>query len=134
MDEVFVTQQVLDEMIRHAWSASPEECCGLLYGRANVSRGAHPTTNEARSESRFVIPPSELFDFFRTLRASHAELTGIYHSHPATPPVPSETDEQEFHYRDASYWIVSLRGPGPEIRCYKWGRAGFEEVGYRVVE
>ena len=134
MDEVLVTQEVLDQMIRHAWSASPEECCGLLFGRANVTRGALHTSNEARSESRFFIPPSELFGFFRTLRAARADFTGIYHSHPATPPIPSETDARELHYRDVNYWIVSLRGPGPEVRCYRWRRDGFEEVGYRVVE
>lgn len=134
MDDLLVTRQVVDRMILHAWSAAPEECCGLLSGRGNLTSGATPATNQARSESSFFIPPAELFDFFRSLRASEAEFTGIYHSHPATPPIPSETDTHEFHYRDVSYWIVSLQAPGPQVRCYRWRRAGFEEVGYRVVE
>jgi proteasome lid subunit RPN8/RPN11 len=127
-----IGRKAFERMVAHARASWPAECCGFLTGRGNATSGIREATNAAESGSRFFIAPAELFDFFRTLRTSGLEFTGVYHSHPQTPATPSERDAREFHYRDVNYWIVSLEGREPEVRCYHWRGAGFEEVGYRV--
>ncbi|RPJ59931.1 MAG: M67 family peptidase [Acidobacteria bacterium] len=130
---VSIDRPILAAMLAHAREALPLECCGLLTGEGNHTSGIRKATNQLASDSAFFIPPEELFEFFRALRGSVLQLTGIYHSHPRSSAVPSARDIAESHYRDICYWIISLAGREPDIRCYRWGKMTFEEIGYEVV-
>jgi proteasome lid subunit RPN8/RPN11 len=134
MPRISIEKYVLAAMLAHAREAWPLECCGLLTGEGDHTSGISRATNQLASGTAFFIPPDELFEFFRALRASGRQLTGIYHSHPRGLAVPSLRDVEEFHYRDVCYWIVSLAEREPDIRCYRWGKMTFEEIGYEVVE
>ena len=129
---VRIYQWVLDQMVEHAREVYPLECCGLLSGREQTVDQITPAFNEKRSEREFSIPPKELFAFFKLLRLSSRKLLGIYHSHPDSEAVPSARDLREFHYPEASYWIVSLKNREPDIHCFRWGKIGFEPVAFRV--
>jgi hypothetical protein len=37
-------------------------------------------------------------------------------------------DAAEFHYPEVSYWVISLRPPEPEVRCFRWTRTEFSEI------
>jgi proteasome lid subunit RPN8/RPN11 len=131
---VLIKGAVLDAMLAHARETFPLECCGLLTGSARHTSGITRATNQLASSHAFFIPPEELFEFFRALRASGREFTGIYHSHPRGPIGPSQRDVEEFHYRDVCYWIISLAQEEPDIRCYRWGKMAFDEIGYEVLK
>ncbi len=131
--EISIDKPILAEMLAHAREILPLECCGLLTGEGNHTSGIRRATNQLASGTAFFMPPEELFEFFRVLRASGEQLTGIYHSHPGSPAVPSPRDVEEYHYRDVCYWIISLAEREPDIRCYRWGKMTFEEIGYEVV-
>ena len=49
---------------------------------------------------------------------SRKSLLAIFHSHVASPPVPSSTDIREAHYPDTVYLIVSLMDETPTARGY----------------
>ncbi|MFB3904446.1 MAG: M67 family metallopeptidase [Acidobacteriota bacterium] len=132
--KVSIEKSIVAEMLAHARESSPIECCGLLTGEGDHTSGIRKATNQLASRFAFFIPPEELFDFFRALRASGRQFTGIYHSHLTGPAAPSLRDLEEFHYREVCYWIISLAGRVPDIRCYRWGKMTFEEIGYEVVE
>jgi len=134
MPTISIERSVLAEMLAHAREAFPQECCGLLTGSGAHTLGITRATNQLSSSSAFLIPPEELFEFFRALRASGREFTGIYHSHPRGPKVPSQRDVEEFQYPRVCYWIISLAEEEPDIRCYRWGKMAFEEIDYEVVE
>lgn len=129
-----ISRDVVREMTRHAVAELPNECCGMLSGKRGLIDGIRRCTNELASPSEFSVPPRELFEFFRSLREDDNELMGIYHSHPDGPGIPSTRDKEEFYYRDASYWIVSLNNGLASVGCFKWGLEGFEEVVYSVLE
>lgn len=133
MPKILIDKAILDEMVAHARAASPLECCGLLTGTRDHTWGIRRATNQLASSSAFFIPPEELFDFFRSLRGSGREFTGIYHSHPNGRAIPSLRDIDEFHYPDVCYWIISLAGKEPDIRCYRWGKMTFDEIGFAVL-
>ena len=77
-------------------------------------------SNHAQSDVRFEMDPMELFQFFRSLRATENVHLGIYHSHPSTEAYPSTTDVQESFYPDCSYFIVSLKDPeAPQVRAFQ---------------
>ncbi len=134
MPKISIVKAVFTGMLAHAREAFPQECCGLLTGSGAHTSGIRRATNQLASRSAFFIPPKELFEFFRVLRASDRQFTGIYHSHPRGPRVPSQRDVEESQYRDVCYWIISLADKEPDIRCYRWGKMTFEEIDYEVVE
>lgn len=92
----------------HAENCFPDECCGLI---ASDSQGrikfAYPTTNFRASPSTYTVDPDE------HLRALiHAEqmgwwLSGVFHSHPAGPPFPSETDLAQAREPEWLYLIAA---------------------------
>ena len=130
--EIRIRSRVLQRMIRHARQEAPLECCGLLSGLGDEIDRAHPLTNQSRSRTQFSVPPAELFCFFKELRESGRIHLGIYHSHPASSCLPSAKDVKEFHYPEASYWIISLEGATPKVCCYLWQGGGFRETAFRV--
>ena len=56
------------------------------------------------------------------------DLCGIFHSHPAGPPVPSATDLAQAYYPEAVYLILAPAGGG------EWGLRGFWLSDDRVAE
>ena len=119
-------------MVEHARREYPLECCGLLSGSGGNIDGIRATGNKRRSREEFFVPVEELFAFFRGLRRSGKEHLGIYHSHPTSRSRPSTRDVAEFHYPEVSYWIVSLKGTEPDIRCFCWDQRDFKNVDFEV--
>ncbi len=132
MDHIKIEETVLLDMREHARREYPLECCGLLWGQGKVVEGLFGATNEKASRTEFQIPAPELIAFMKSIRAKSKEFLGIYHSHPEGPACPSRRDAEEFHYREVSYWIVSLQHGRSEVRCYRWARDQFLETPYQV--
>jgi proteasome lid subunit RPN8/RPN11 len=106
-------------MIAHAREEAPNECCGLLAGRPGRVDAVVRCTNLDASPVRFRLDPKQHIDTNRRLRGSACAVIGVYHSHPASPAMPSETDVAEAHYPEFVWIIVSLlRAEAPEVRAY----------------
>jgi len=85
-------------MLAHLLGCLPEEGCGILGGRAYRAELVLPVTNTLHSPVRFRMLPEELWNAFRQIEDRGYELVAIFHSHPAGPANPSETDVSEFAY------------------------------------
>ena len=90
-----------------------EERCGFLLGHDDGTRVVTtiiPATNVAGANKhiRYEIDPLEYLRAEQFAASRDQELLGIYHSHPNTAAIPSETDRQEAqpHF---SYVILSLQ-------------------------
>lgn len=149
VNAVRIRHAVLDDILAHARAASPNECCGLLIGTAdlietserarNLRAWRFPAALRLRSwmspivgvpRLRYLIDPVDHFAAIRRARASKRDVVGAYHSHPWSPPVPSRTDLAEAVYRNFLYLIVSPSPDGPlsEVRGYRLGDGNFEAV------
>ena len=59
---------------------------------------------------------------------------GAYHSHPHSPPIPSETDRLEAYYDEFIWMIVSLSVPEPAaVSAYRLSDGRFVPVAIEVV-
>jgi proteasome lid subunit RPN8/RPN11 len=115
-----VAPRVLELVVAHARAAAPEECCGLLLGRAEAIVDAVPTRNVAEQPaSRFLIEPKDHIDGRRNARDRGLAVVGFYHSHPRSAPAPSPTDLAEATYPDYIYAIVSLAGARPQVNLFR---------------
>lgn len=113
---VRIHQALLEEARRHL----PNECCGLLGGQGNRVEELLPASNRLASPSAYEIPPEELFELFRRLRAGQLQLVGIYHSHPSGENQPSERDRERAYYPEAAYVIISPRPDAAQpVRAFR---------------
>ena len=86
------------EMVEHARSAYPNECCGAMLGAAEngekVVRVGVPLENafDGSQAERYELRNEDLLAADREARKRGLELIGIYHSHPDCDAYFSETD------------------------------------------
>ena len=123
-----LSQTAHADIIAHARAAKPAECCGLLVGTSGSVTEAVPARNLADLPTRFLIDPQDHINAIRDARVRGLEVLGFYHSHPHSPPVPSEMDRAEAGYPDHLYLIASLASEPPEIRVFRFSGGNFLEV------
>jgi proteasome lid subunit RPN8/RPN11 len=89
------------EMVAHAQSTYPNECCGAMLGATSANGGAGKTVSIAlplenaytgERGSRYELRPEDLLRADREARSRNLDLVGIYHSHPDCDAYFSETD------------------------------------------
>jgi proteasome lid subunit RPN8/RPN11 len=100
-----------DEMLAHAASVAPYECCGILAGTDNHVVKLYRTTNTENSPSKYKINSQEMFSINKEIRENGWELLGVYHSHIHTEAYPSPTDVKSALLPESIYFIISLRDP-----------------------
>ena len=129
-----VGRAALEAIVAHARDAAPAECCGLLLGHAAEITEAVRTRNVAIQErSRFVIDPKDHIDGRRDARLRGLEVLGFYHSHPSSPPSPSETDRAEANYPGHLYLIVSLAAAVPDVAMFRLDQGNFHQLSFVTV-
>jgi proteasome lid subunit RPN8/RPN11 len=115
-----IAQPLLDEIVAHARSDAPDECCGMVSREGEVLTGVHPAANAEASPFRFVIAPREQLKIIDAIEDSGADLGAIYHSHTRTAPEPSQTDINFAASWPGVLWIiVGLAGSEPEVRTWR---------------
>ena len=118
-----------ETMIAHAREGKPEEICGLVaQDEAGHIVGTVPVKNGAKNKIiHYTMDPLSQHKAFMKLDEEEWDLSGIYHSHPATVGYPSVTDQRMAFdpednyplYPDAIYFIISLADDDhPVIRAY----------------
>ncbi len=90
------TSSALAAVRAQARLALPGECCGALLGRA-LAAGATiervlPLPNQADGTATYLLGPDSVQRAEAEAAAAGLEVVGFYHSHPASPPVPTPAD------------------------------------------
>ncbi len=125
---IAITPDLMDALQGEATRAAPHECCGILLGEAGQitailpTRNAHPTPT-----THFEIDPQALIDAHRAARDGGPEVLGYYHSHPAGPAEPSNTD-RAMAAGDGRIWAII--GSDGETRFWHDLPEGFRAVSY----
>jgi proteasome lid subunit RPN8/RPN11 len=135
---LIVDADVLAAVIEQARSEAPLECCGLLAGRVASAAGVvevrYPLVNEAASPVEFVSAARGMFDAVRDIDQRGLTVLAVYHSHPASPPVPSKTDLERNYSPDVVNIIISLQTEPPEVKGWWLRDAEFEPALLEVRE
>lgn len=115
-------------VVQHARDEAPHECCGLLLGTGLAILDAMPARNLATDPvRRYLIDPADHLRAIREARARGWSVIGAYHSHPASPAMPSPTDAAEA-FSDFIFLIVGLATSPPELTAWTWHGGNFTPV------
>ena len=132
-ERVVLQKQINEQMLAHASSTPNIEVCGLLGGHDNRALSVYPIKNIAQDQScRFLMDPEEQINAMCIMREKGEDLRGIYHSHPFSPPIPSDLDRKSAAYPDVFYFIISLSDKKPEVNCYYYNGRNFLEVSINI--
>jgi len=137
MSRLVISPRHLQTVGRHATMSYPDECCGVLIGRAleeaTVVERVLSVGNERQDSrhNRYLISPETVLAAQKEARALGLDVVGYYHSHPDHPARPSDFD-REHAWPWVSYLIVSLQGRKVvDIRSWRLSedRERFDEEG-----
>jgi len=106
-----------ESALNHAKEQDPKESCGLLLNIKGKER-YHPCRNLSTNNQYFILDPE---DYVKGNK--RGEIIAIVHSHPFTPPVPSQADKVSCEHSGLSWHIVN---PKTE----EWGF--YQPVGYKA--
>ncbi len=137
---LLLPRQIYTEMVSQAQAELPNECCGLLAGRieqspedpvARVVR-CFPLENAAASPIEFLSEPKSMFAAERARRNAGLDFVAVYHSHPASRPVPSAIDLARSYSPEVINLIISLERPVPEMRGWWLSGDGYQEADVHI--
>ena len=109
-----------EQIVAHARSDAPNECCGMVASRDGEAVKVYAATNAEASPFRFVIDAREQLEIHNQIEAAELDLGAIYHSHTRTEPKPSQPDINFSKAWPGVLWIiVGLQGGEPDVRTWR---------------
>ena len=133
MKTVTLTPLQIEELIKTAKDALPNECCALLLGEHNddgkVASILH-MRNIDESPVSFSIDPAELLNAYILADTKGMEITAIFHSHPAKAS-PSSTDIKYMQINPVAWVIYSTTEN--EIRAFVYENEDIQEIGIKTI-
>lgn len=114
-------REMVDQVVAHARRDHPDECCGVISGRAGAPARLFEMANADRSPTGFTFDSAEWLTVYRDVEDADEDLFVVYHSHTATEGYPSRTDVLWSRTTGFAHWlIVSTREPDvEELRSYQ---------------
>lgn len=133
-NKLSLTRKVHKRLLAEAQEAFPYEYSALLIGRGTAITDHIPMPSPKMDMHTFSWDGSAFLRALAIIREANLQWLGVLHTHPHTPPIPSQSDCDSWHYPSLSYWIVSLASSEPEWRAYQWMEGKFEPRSYTVTE
>ena len=127
-------RQIHSEMVKQARAERPNECCGLLAGKSDCDgfvktvTKAFPLVNELARPTAYRSEPRSILAAYKEIDRLGLDLVGVYHSHPTSPPRPSQTDLAENAMGDSVVHVIISLTSEPEVTvAWRLWATKFEE-------
>ena len=133
MKTITLTPPQIEELIKLAKDALPNECCAFLLGEHNDDGKVAiilRMRNIDESPISFSIDPADLLNAYTLADTKGMEITAIFHSHPAKAS-PSSTDIKYMQINPVTWVIYSTTEN--EIRAFIYENEDIKEIGVKTI-
>ena len=117
---ITLTESQKLQLEKHAQKFNPNESCALLFGKEDSSNISVDeiffTDNIEESPTNFTISNEELLKGYKLAEEKNLQMVGVFHSHPHSQAVPSETDKK-FMLSNPVVWVI-YSGVSSEFKAY----------------
>lgn len=119
MKTITISSVIFDQLVQHAKSELPNECCGYITGKGSECLTVYEMTNVDASPVHFSFEPKEQFSVIKAARQKGEVPLVVYHSHPESPARLSNEDLRLLTDPEMVYAIISLESDEPVINAYQ---------------
>ena len=135
--EIILNQSQLDILREHAMKSGQDESCAMLLGiqeedKWNVKEIFLTQNVDGNPEAEFTISPEELLSGYKYAEDEHLELVGIFHSHPKSIALPSNTDREFMGLNGDVPWII-FSGLTTDFKAFIL-KEDVEEIKIKIME
>ena len=133
--EIILNQEQIDTLIEHSTKSHPNESCAMLLGTYNDQqwnvKEIFLTNNMEQSETNFTISSEDLLHGYKLAEEKQLELVGIFHSHPNSSAIPSDTDKKFMEINPIPWVICS--GINNDLNAFILG-TDIENISIKIIE
>jgi proteasome lid subunit RPN8/RPN11 len=115
---VLISRDIYEELITHASAEAPNECCGLLGTVDDRAVRFYAARNKEQSPMRFEIDPMDLYRINEEIEREGQGMV-LFHSHPRTEAVPSQTDINHSERFPGVPWAICSLAEEPIVRLFE---------------
>tara|TARA_B100000029_G_C16736312_1_gene652692 strand:+ start:67 stop:495 length:429 start_codon:yes stop_codon:yes gene_type:complete len=135
--EIILNQKQLDLLMEHAINGGQNESCAMLLGVNNEKewnvKEVFLTKNvDMCPKVDFTISPEELLSGYKHAEEENLELVGIFHSHPSSIALPSNTDKEFMKLNGDIPWII-FSGINKDFKAFVLDEE-IEEIKIKIIE
>ena len=105
LHKIILSHPIKKSLQDQAESEKPNESCAILFGKEDIVSEIFPAKNIEESPVNFTISNEQLIDAYQTAENKGLEIIGIFHSHPNSIAIPSETD-RKFMQSNPVTWVI----------------------------
>ena len=120
MQKIILTEQQKQILFDHAEKERPNESCAILFGKEEGDQISVEkiflTNNVDQSPVNFTISPEQRLEADKIERESGLKMVGIFHSHPNSEAIPSNTDKK-FMELNPVVWLI-FSGDSGDFKAY----------------
>ena len=127
-DELFISRELLDEVISFCKEAYPNEACGILAGKGSEVLKIYKMANIENSPVSYLTDSGEQFKVMKDMRENNLSMVAIFHSHPSSAAYPSRRDVNLAFYQDSAYVIVGLTEKEPVVKAFSIREGDIKEI------
>jgi proteasome lid subunit RPN8/RPN11 len=120
LDVVIVPEGAVQQMVDHAKVCAPNEACGLIASLDGVVTKVYQLANTDRAPDRFTLDPEDHFAAVSDAENHGWVISGLFHSHPSSAPIPSAVDLEGGGDPDWVNLIVGVEAGRIAVRAYRY--------------
>ena len=130
---IILTKSHFAKILEIVQQQAPLEACGIIAGIGQTSKEIYPISNTLNSTVEYLMNPQEMVHVFWEIERKNWEPIAFFHSHPATYPLPSQTDLDRNYYLDTPHLIVGRDKGRWIIHGFLLAKKNFKQIEIEII-